>query len=377
MLKTWCWRILGGLLLLLTLLAAYLLLAPVPVNPVAWQATPFTGYAPPHARNEQLAALQLIRIGAETGPEHIALGPDGWLYAAVSSGAILRMQPDGSQQETWVNTGGRVLGFAFDAHGNLIAADAYRGLLQISPERQISVLLDQVDGTPLLYADAVVVARDGKIYLSDASQRFGAREYGGTFQASVLDILEHSSTGRIIEYDPVSRQAHVIADQICFANGIALSQDEQSLFVAETGEYRVWKIALHAPVLHLKNKADRKRAQPVLRDLPGYPDNLMRGLDGRIWVGLAKPRGAAIDGMADKPWLRSITLRLPRFLWPVPPAYGHVLAFDENGKIQRDLQDPSGKYPETTGVTETPERLYIQSLHAQGIGWMPNPARRR
>jgi len=98
----------------------------------------------------------------------------------------------------------------------------------------------------------------------------------------------------------------------------------------------------------------------------------MRGLDGRIWLGFAKPRGAAVDHMAGKPWLRNLTLRLPRFLWPVPPAYGHVIAFDENGKILIDLQDPSGQYPETTGVTETSERLYIQSLHAHGIGWMKN-----
>jgi hypothetical protein len=55
----------------------------------------------------------------------------------------------------------------------------------------------------------------------------------------------------------------------------------------------------------------------------------------------------------------------------VPPAYGHVMAFTEDGKIVAVLQDPSGAYPETTGVTETPERLYVHSLHARGLGWRP------
>jgi hypothetical protein len=59
-------------------------------------------------------------------------------------------------------------------------------------------------------------------------------------------------------------------------------------------------------------------------------------------------------------------------LWPVPPAYGHVFAYDEDGNIVADLQDPSGRYPETTGVTEPPERLYIQSLHAPALGWLPS-----
>ncbi|MBI1772006.1 MAG: SMP-30/gluconolactonase/LRE family protein [Burkholderiales bacterium] len=365
-------RLLLLVLALVAILAAYLLLAPVPINPVAWQATPFAGYSPPHARNEKLAALKTIEIGEETGPEHIAIGPDGKLYAAVTSGAILRMQADGSQREIWVNTGGRVLGFMFDAAGNMIAADAFHGILSIAPDKQITVLTDKIGDSPILYADAVVVAKTGKIYFTDASQRFGAKEFGGTFHASVLDILEHSSTGRVLEYDPASKQTRLIADGLCFANGLALSADEQHLIVAETGEYRIWKIAVTADALHIKNKPDKKLASILLRDLPGYPDNLMRGRDGRIWLGLAKPRGAAIDNMAEKPWLRSITLRLPRVLWPVPPAYGHVLAFNEAGKIVADLQDPTGQYPETTGVTETEDRLYIQSLHAHGIGWLPN-----
>jgi hypothetical protein len=48
-----------------------------------------------------------------------------------------------------------------------------------------------------------------------------------------------------------------------------------------------------------------------------------------------------------------------------------VLAFTEDGRVVADLQDPSGAYPNTTGVLETADRLYIQSLHAPAIGWLP------
>ncbi len=57
--------------------------------------------------------------------------------------------------------------------------------------------------------------------------------------------------------------------------------------------------------------------------------------------------------------------------WPVPKPYGRVIAFTEDGRIVADLQDPGGTYPETTAVTETRERLYVQSLHASAIGWLP------
>lgn len=347
---------------------AYLCFWPVPVEPVSWQAPAVPGYSGPHTPNNRLADIQLIALNGETGPEHVALGPDGKLYAAMASGNIVRMNPDGTAQKVFVNTGGRVLGFDFDADGNLIAADAMKGLLSIGPGRAVRVLIDTVNGDPVRYANAVVVAANGKIYFTDASTRFAPKDWGGTFAASILDIMEQSSTGRVLEYDPARKTVRIVAQGLSFANGIALSQNEQTLFVNETGRYRVWKIAVSADNLDVTQGSPQ--AAVLLDNLPGYPDNLMRGLDGKIWLGFAKPRNPVIDAMSSKPFLRQVTLRLPRALWPVPKAYGHVMAFSEEGKVLDDLQDPTGAYPETTAVTETRDRLYIQSLHAKGLGWL-------
>jgi YD repeat-containing protein len=354
---------------ILFLLAAYLTLWPVPIKPVSWNAPMPPGYVGFHAVNTKLANLNIISLGKEEGPEHIAIGKDGKLYTTVASGNILRMNPDGSAQEVFVNTGGRVLGFDFDASGNLIAADVNNGLLSISPDKKITLLTDKVNGDPIRYADAVVVAKSGKMYLSDASARFAPKDWGGTFEASVLDILEQSSTGRILEYDPANKTTRIVAKGFSFANGVALSSDEQTLFVNETGKYRVWKISVSAKDLDIFIPSDQ--AEVLFDNLPGYPDNLMRGLNGKIWLGFAKPRNLTIDKLAAKPFMRKLTLRLPRSMWPLPKSYGHVIAFTEDGKVVADLQDPSGAYPETTAVTETADRLYIQSLHAKGLGWMP------
>ena len=375
-------KLLYRLLPVLVLVIAYLLFWPVPIAPVVWNAAPAPGYVGPHAVNQKLAGLQAIDLGVDSGPEHIVVR-DGWVYAAVSSGSIVRMRPDGSGREIVVSTGGRPLGFDFDAQGALLVADpeygAHGGLLRVTgtgTAAKIELLTDSVDSPvkrdAIRYADAVVVAKSGKIYFTDASRRFGAKAFEGTFIASVHDILEHQSTGRLLEYDPATKATRVLLADLCFANGVALSSDEQSLFVSETGEYRIWKVAVGAQ--NLSAKQPGPGAVPLLSNLPGYPDNLMRGLDGRIWTGLTKPRGAFIDDNAGKPWLRKLVMRLPRSLWPVPPAYGHVFAFNEEGKVLVDLQDPSGAYPETTAVTETADRLYIQSLHAKTLGWMPKPA---
>ncbi|MDZ7591362.1 MAG: SMP-30/gluconolactonase/LRE family protein [Rubrivivax sp.] len=350
-------------------LAGYLALWPVPIRAVNWQAPAAPGYAGVHAANNQLAGLNLIALGGEAGPEHVVLAPDGKLYAAVASGNILRMDPDGSAQEVYARTGGRVLGFDFDAAGHLIAADAVKGLLSIGPDRQVTVLANAVDGDPIRYADAVVVARSGKIYFSDASGRFAPARWGSTYEAAVLDIIEQAATGRVLEYDPATQATRVVARGLGFANGVALSADEQWLFVAETGKYRVWKVAVAADGLDVASGSPQATA--LLDNLPGYPDNLMRGREGRIWLGFSGPRSPKVDAMADKPWLRELTLRLPRALWPIPKPYGHVLAFTEDGRVVADLQDPSGAYPETTGVTETGDRLFVQNLHQGVLGWLP------
>ena len=358
-------RIAGVLLLALV---AYLLFWPVPIEPVAWQAPAVPGYTGPHAANERLSAVQVISVGAEVGPEHIEVGPDGKVYTGVLSGAVLRMNPDGSGLETVVNTGGRPLGLDFTADGRLVVADAFKGLLVVGADGSIEVLADEVDGDPIRYADAVVIAADGLMYFTDASRRLAATDWG-TFDAAVLDIMEHSCTGRVLVHDPGRRSTALVIGGLCFPNGVALSGDGRHLFIAETGEYRIWKVLASARGLDARNLATGDPSARVIADnLPGFPDNLTRSAEGRLWTGLTKPRSAAIDGMAGKPWLRALTLRLPKSMWPVPPVHGHVIAFDEDGRVVADLQDPAGRIAETSGVTETGGRLYVHSLHAGAFG---------
>ena len=360
------------LVALVVLIALYLLAWPVPIDPVAWQAPASAGYSGAHASNERLAQARLVSIEPEVGPEHIEFGPDGMLYTGTLSGAVLRLDPAGGAPQVVTRTSGRPLGLAFDATGQLLIADAMRGLLAVDAAGTARVLTDSVDGTPILFADAVVVARDGKVLLTDATQRISPREYG-TFDAALFDILEHSCTGRVLEFDPADGSTRVIAQGLCFPNGVALSADEQSLLIAETGTYRVLKVARSARGLDAGDAlhTNAPGVAVVIDNLPGFPDNLTRGADGRYWTGFTKPRSATIDKIAGKPWLRALTLRLPRSLWPVPPAYGHVIAFDEQGKVLLDLQDPAGRLPETSGATEHDGQLYVQSLHATTFGVLP------
>ena len=360
----------AGGALLVAVVAAYLLAWPVPAEPVAWESP-----SPPRstglfAPNRRLTGMRSIPLGSQHGPEHIALGPDGKLYAALAGGNLARMAPDGAGLEVFASTGGRVLGFDFDAEGRLIAADALKGLFAITPDRRVTLLTDRVGpGDPISYADGIAVAPDGIVYFTDASTRFPPSRYGGTLEASVLEIMEQSASGRVLAYDPKTQHTRVVARGFSLANGVAVSTDGHTLFVAETGRYRIWKIDGRAT--NVDASSGSSQATILIDNLPGYPDNVTRGREGRIWVGLFKPRNPKADSLASKPFTRKLLLRLPRAWWPVPESYGHVFAMDERGHVVDDLQDPTDAYPGTTGATETADRIYFHSLHAPVIGWLP------
>ncbi len=342
-------------------LVAYLLLWPVPITPVAWNAPQDPGYPGVFERNNALADIERLDIDGLSGPEALAIGPDdGHIYSTTHEGWLIRFDSNTGVMERWVNTGGRPLGISFDQQGHLIVADAYRGLLSVAPDSTINVLTDTVNGEPIRYADDVDVAPDGRIWFSDASSKFGAEAYGGTYEASLLDLMEHGGHGRLLMYDPVSAETSVVLDGLNFANGVAVSPDGSYLLLAETGRYRVLKVWL---------RGGRAGQYDVLIDnLPGFPDNVERSPQGHYWVGLVSPRSPAIDALSAYPWLRKVAQRLPAALRPSAQFYGHVFAMDGEGEVLVSLQDPEGGYHTTTGAMEHDGWLWVSSLQESAFG---------
>jgi hypothetical protein len=232
--------------------------------------------------------------------------------------------------------------------------------LSIAPDGQITKLASEASGIPIKYADDVDVAANGKIYFSDASTKFGAKDWGGTYEASLLDINEHGGHGRLIVYDPATGKAETLLDGLNFANGVAVSPDQTYVLVNETGAYRVIRYWIAG--------TKKGKAEPLIEDLPSFPDNISTGINGRYWIAFVSPRNPLIDSLSDKAFLRKVIQRLPAFLRPRAIAYGHIIAIDGNGKVMEDLQDPAGAYPINTSVTETPDYLYIGSLVTPFLG---------
>jgi hypothetical protein len=268
------------------------------------------------------------------------------------------MFADGSGMETFVQTGGRPLGMKFDAGGNLIVADAFRGLLSVSTDRNIAVLADTVNGERMLFPNDVAIAGDGVVWFSDASRRFDQHHW-------MLDFLEGRATGRLLRYDPATRRVSVVLDHLMFANGVALGPEY--VLVNETLAARITRYWLRGP--------KGGQTDTLASSLPGYPDNLTYNGRGVFWVALPSPRNSSLEALAGWPSLRKVVQRMPaqlreqklgRMAW--------VLGINTDGQVVHNLQDPAGRYGAVTSVIEANGRLYFGSIGTAAIGWAPVPS---
>lgn len=334
---------------LAALLLAWLLFWPVPIEPVAWQppeAPPLTG---PWAVNDALADVEWLGRDVGVGPEDVAIDDAGNLYVGYEDGRIVRFAPGGSDPALLANTGGRPLGLDFDPDGNLIVADGHAGLLRVTPAGDIEVLATAADGVPFRFTDDVDVARDGTIYFTDASSRFGPAGKGRD------DILEHGGHGRLLRHLPAQGRTEVLLDGLQFANGVALCPDETCVLVAETGSYRVLRYWL---------RGERAGQVEVFVDnLPGIPDGISSNGHDLYWVALYAPRNALLDAVAPWPFLRRIAFRLPQWLQPQPAPHAFVIGLSLDGAPVHNLQHRGAdSFHPVTSVEQHGDRLYLGSL---------------
>ena len=347
-------RILLVIVVLVLAAVVYLLVAPVPIAPAAWTPPVAPTLTGQYEQNNRLAHTDRLSLGDGRSPEDVAIDSGGRIYGGFDDGRIVQIQPDGTQSHVFANTQGRPLGLAFDPAGNLIVADAIKGLLAIDKSGTIKVLATEVDGAKFGCLNDLDVAVDGTIYFTEASRKFPMSQFAN-------DILEHQPNGRFLAYDPKTQKTRAIVDGIYFANGVALSPDQSFALVNETGLYRVLKVWLTGP--------KQGQRDVFIDNLPGFPDGISSNGKGKFWLALVTPRDAVFDKILPYPFARKIVYRLPQVLQPAPKRYSFVLGLDENGKVVDNLQNGAADcYAEIANVVEHDGVLYFGSIAESTIG---------
>ena len=319
-------------------------------------------YAPPIApkmegalrENSALSSVKLLAEGKLNGPEDIAVDNNGTVYTGLEDGRIVKISPDG-EVVTFAETGGRPLGLQWGPRGDLIVADGGRGLLSVNLEGEVTVLVPRAETVPLEMADDLDVSSSGLIYFSDATGSEVGMDY-------YQDLMIHRPLGRLLRFNYYTDDLEVLLTGLYFANGVALSPDEDFVLVSEMSEYRITRLWLKGP---------RVGDRDVFADnLPGFPDGISGDGDGNYWVAMVSPRMWFVDNIVlPNLWLRKLLMHFPTWTRLSGASYGFIIQLNSEGEIVESLHDPSGK--SLSGITNVIERdgkLYIGTLEGDAVG---------
>jgi sugar lactone lactonase YvrE len=256
------------------------------------------------------------------------------------------------------NTGGRPLGLAVARDGRLLICDSHRGLLRYDPATDtLETLVAEVAGQALTFCSNVVESSNGTIFFTESTSRFHYEYYKGS-------VVEGRPTGSLFRRDP-DGTVSVLASDLYFANGVTLTTDESALVFAETTACRLSKYWL---------TGDRAGSiTPLAIDLPGYPDNISTGRDGRIWVAMVSDRIRLSEWLSPRaPIIRSLMWRLLPYRWlPNPKPTVWVVAFDpDDGHVVTQLRAQHPAFGLATGVVETPGRLWLGRIGGPGVCYL-------
>lgn len=171
------------------------------------------------------------------GPNGLAVGPDGALYLCNNGGFV------------WREEGGmlRPVGTPPDyAGGRIERIDPATGAVQR--------LYDSVDGHRLCGPNDIVFDHGGGFYFTDLGKvRERDRDHGGVYYARADG--SHITT---------------VAYPVLTPNGIGLSPDQRTLYVAETETARLWAFDLEAPGVARRHPFPSVHGGRIVCGLPGY-----------------------------------------------------------------------------------------------------------
>lgn len=195
--------------------------------------------------------------------EGINVDAEGTLWmVGYLAGEILRVE--GDQCVAVGEAGGAPNGAKFDADGNLIVADREQGLMSVDTETgERTLLVSQIKTEQFRGLNDLAIDDEGGIYFTEP--------YG----SNAID-----RTGRVFYLPPGEGvQPQVFLNGMSFPNGVAISPDGETVYVAEFGQNRI----IAAPRV---NPASIHGIPYVFARMEGGtgPDGLTVDADGNVYA---------------------------------------------------------------------------------------------
>jgi len=232
--------------------------------------------------------VEVVREGFDGTEGPVALADGSIVFTENRADRLIRLAPDNSVS-TFLAPSGGANSLAIGAKGELVAVQtAVPRVAQLQPSER--VLAANVGGRPFNRPNDLALARTGDIYFSDP----GAAPAAGTRASTPV-----AKTG-FYRLSPAGRVT-LITDDIPRPNGVALSADEKTLYVADSwGEHLIaYTIAADGSVSGRRNFA-RLAGFKTSADGPvSGADGIAVDAAGRVYV--ASSAGVEVFDPAGQP----------------------------------------------------------------------------
>ena len=190
-----------------------------------------------------------------------------WLFVDIRTSRIYKLVPGGSPQVIRENSD-QANGLTFDLQGRLLMCEMEsRQLNRWEDDGSFTTVFNRWNDKRLNRPNDVICASDGSIYFTDPGLRMEPHEKEQTFNG-VYRIGPDGVLGPIItDFD--------------FPNGLALSPDERTLYVANSRPNMFIKAYDLRPTGSVSN--GRVFADLTLDGQEGVPDGMKLDMEGRVY----------------------------------------------------------------------------------------------
>jgi gluconolactonase len=202
--------------------------------------------------------------------------PDGhWYFVDLRRNNLHRIRPGQAPELVRKTEGGN--GTTFDLKGNLIVCEGDgRRVTRMDAAGKVETVADRYQGGRFNRPNDVICRSDGSLYFTDPDKRvpYAQRENPGP--AGIDNLWDGARVYRVAPDRALSVLAHCE-----YPNGLALSPDERTLYVANTRSSKY----IHTIELDAAGNMARRR---IFADLnegtePGAPDGLKVDSLGRVY----------------------------------------------------------------------------------------------
>jgi len=175
--------------------------------------------------------------------------------------------------EVFREPSGNSNGLTLDREGRLIAAEhSNRRVSRTEEDGAITVLADNFEGKKFNSPNDVIVRSDGMIFFTDPP-------YGleGGMQNSELGFVG------LYALDPETKKVTLLSKDFKKPNGLCLSPDEKTLYVADTEGDHVPSDVTGDIMAFARNEEGTYGGGTLFCQLP-YPDGIKSDVQGNIWA---------------------------------------------------------------------------------------------